>query len=358
MTGKLSTDDNVQAAAPDRADLLGAVVPLRERETRDAGPESALDNVVTFVPRRRGQSAAAPAVQVAVADRPVPDAATERRRQLWLLIVASVAVHGALFAAFGREPAPHASIGVITVSAELVLGSQFNAGRSQAPSESEIDSAAAPEPDRPVEERPETAPRAPEEKTEMRDEPRSEPAPEPHSERQTAVQNEPQPVEKTPEPAADAEAAAAVVEEKPVPPAAAERERRPALRQAARPVREDGEGKRERAAPPSLPSRSSNSIGRGRSDADTNYRGLVAAHLARYKQFPSEARSRGEQGTVTVAFSLSGSGNVTSVRLVRGSGSASIDREAQAMVRRASPFPAPPAGRGLSFTVPVNFHLR
>jgi len=84
---------------------------------------------------------------------------------------------------------------------------------------------------------------------------------------------------------------------------------------------------------------------------------LVSAHLARYKQYPADARSRGDGGTATVAFSLSGSGGVTSVRLTRGSGVASIDQEVQAMVRRASPFPAPPDGRSTSFTVPVSFRL-
>jgi periplasmic protein TonB len=48
---------------------------------------------------------------------------------------------------------------------------------------------------------------------------------------------------------------------------------------------------------------------------------------------------------------------VTSVRLARGSGIASFDQEVQAMVRRASPFPAPPSGQPKSFMVPVSFRL-
>src|SRR6185436_14731847 len=100
-----------------------------------------------------------------------------------------------------------------------------------------------------------------------------------------------------------------------------------------------------------------NNIGVGRSDRDTNYPGIVSAHLRRHQQYPSDARSRGDQGTATVSFGLDGGGRVTSARLVRGSGVASIDQEVQAMVRRASPFPAPPDGRGVSFTVPVRFQL-
>ena len=129
------------------------------------------------------------------------------------------------------------------------------------------------------------------------------------------------------------------------------------IREAARHAKDDGESLRDRAAPSSPPSNASSSIGRGRSDLDTNYHGIVAAHLARYKQMPSSVQS-GTQGTVAVTFSLSGSGSVGSVRLARGSGISAFDQEAQAMVRRASPFPAPPSGRAQSFTVPVAFHMR
>jgi protein TonB len=105
------------------------------------------------------------------------------------------------------------------------------------------------------------------------------------------------------------------------------------------------------------PSTAANNVGVGRSDNTSNYAGMVSAHLRRYQQYPADARSRGEQGTATVSFGLDGGGRVTSARLVRGSGIASIDQEVQAMVRRASPFPAPPSGHAVSFTVPVTFRL-
>ena len=89
----------------------------------------------------------------------------------------------------------------------------------------------------------------------------------------------------------------------------------------------------------STPSTMANNVGVGRSDADSNYAGLVSAHLRRHQQYPADARSRGDQGTATVSFSLDGGGRVTSSQLVRGSGISSIDQEVQAMVRRASPFP-------------------
>jgi protein TonB len=60
----------------------------------------------------------------------------------------------------------------------------------------------------------------------------------------------------------------------------------------------------------------------------------------------------------TISFGIDGGGRVTSVRIVRGTGVASLDQEAQAMPHRASPFPAPPGGRPMTFTVPVSFLMR
>ena len=59
-----------------------------------------------------------------------------------------------------------------------------------------------------------------------------------------------------------------------------------------------------------------------------------------------------------VSFATDGGGRVTRVSLMRGSGVASLDQEETAMVRRASPFPAPPGGRGMTFTVPVDFRIQ
>ena len=107
-------------------------------------------------------------------------------------------------------------------------------------------------------------------------------------------------------------------------------------RRIAAPTRE----KSHKEAKASTPSSQANNVGIGRSANDTNYPGLVSAHLRRHQQYPADARSRGDQGTATVSFSLDGGGRVTSARLARSSGISSIDGEVTAMVRRASPFPA------------------
>ncbi|MFL6930329.1 MAG: energy transducer TonB, partial [Xanthobacteraceae bacterium] len=103
---------------------------------------------------------------------------------------------------------------------------------------------------------------------------------------------------------------------------------------------------------------SASGVGIGRAANDTNYSGLVFAHLARHNQFPADARNRGEQGSAMIGFSLDGGGRVTRVSLVRSSGFSSLDQEAPAMVRRASPFPAPPDGRPVSFTAPASFRIQ
>jgi len=59
---------------------------------------------------------------------------------------------------------------------------------------------------------------------------------------------------------------------------------------------------------------------------------------------------------------VSASGSVISASLTRSSGFARLDNEAVAVIKRASPFPKPPAGllQGgqVSFNLPVNFNIK
>lgn len=337
-------------------DFLGAVIPLRAREAADAPSKEAdlsdvipdLSNVVPIASRRRiGPDKRIPDVTIEDG-RPAPIAVLpDRKRQIALLVGASFAVHTALFAVFNRPPPPLASVGEVSVSVELVLGTNRAAGRSNRPSESEVSSAAAAKKNEPLAEQAEAPKKSVDEK-----QPNAAPAP---KETMTAAVT-PEPAE-LPVPPKDPvdHAASTPVEQKTKP---TEQKPDPAPVRKRANESEDGKSDRRRVTPASTPSVASNSIGLGRSDASTNYRGIVSAHLARYKQFPADARARGDQGTASVTFSLDGGGRVTSVRLARASGVASIDQETQAMVRRASPFPAPPDGRGASFTVPVSFYLR
>ena len=58
----------------------------------------------------------------------------------------------------------------------------------------------------------------------------------------------------------------------------------------------------------SAPSTAANNIGIGRSDSDTTIRVSSRRICAATSNIPSDARSRGDQGTATVSFSLDGGG--------------------------------------------------
>jgi protein TonB len=97
------------------------------------------------------------------------------------------------------------------------------------------------------------------------------------------------------------------------------------------------------------------------SAALASYNQLVAAHLQRFKQYPSGARTAGEQGTSRLSFTLSRSGQVLGSRLAGSSGHPSLDGETLAMVRRAQPFPPMPPElkqASMSFSIPVQFSIR
>jgi protein TonB len=55
------------------------------------------------------------------------------------------------------------------------------------------------------------------------------------------------------------------------------------------------------------------------------------------------ARKMGWEGRVVVAFLVLSDGSVRDVRVVKGSGHPALDRGAVEAVRKAAPFPSPPA---------------
>jgi colicin import membrane protein len=242
--------------------------------------------------------------------RPAPLGAIERRRQMAAFLVLSLALHGILYAAFWEQPRPLASVGIEAITVDLVLGANTEAGLATTPGENELQAAAPAEEVKPNDEQVEQQERA----TEVRPE-------------TPVAETETKPDE-----------AIEVTEEQPV----QKKEATPQPKQTSA----------------GAPSNTASGIGRGRSDADTNYRGQVAAHLTRHKQYPPAARRNSDQGTASVSFTIDGSGRVTAASLVRGSGHISLDHEVEAMVRRASPFPAPPGRRPMSFTVPITFKLQ
>lgn len=93
----------------------------------------------------------------------------------------------------------------------------------------------------------------------------------------------------------------------------------------------------------------------------SNYRGKIVAKIRDKRRYPMGARRQRLQGKTYVSFVIDRSGSVTTVRLARSSGSSILDREALAIVSRASPFPPLPAGytsATMALTVPILFHMR
>jgi TonB family protein len=332
---------------PRSGDLLAAMRPenVRPRDDRAVDPDargSAFQlpawspthwpkNVVPFTRARHGEttSRAAATLLLDPASRPAPLAATERHRRISAFLVLSLALHTVLYAAFwGEEPKPFASVGIESITVDLVIGANTEAGLATTPGENELQAAPADEV-KPEDESVEQQERTPEARPET-----------------SVTERETKPDE--------------VSEAKPEEPTPPE----PPKEQPVENPKQQQPVQKKKAAPPrkhassGAPSNTASGIGRGRSDNDTNYRGQVAAHLTRHKQYPAVARRNRDEGTATVSFTIDDSGRVTAANLVRGSGHASLDQEVQAMVRRASPFPPPPSGRTMSFTVPITYKLQ
>jgi periplasmic protein TonB len=97
------------------------------------------------------------------------------------------------------------------------------------------------------------------------------------------------------------------------------------------------------------------------SNAVPTWKTQIVALLERNKRYPETSQSRREQGVAQVFFSIDRQGRVIDSRVVRSSGAAALDEEALALLRRAQPFPKPPAelgGEHVDLTVPIRFNLK
>jgi periplasmic protein TonB len=68
----------------------------------------------------------------------------------------------------------------------------------------------------------------------------------------------------------------------------------------------------------------------------------LSVRLEAVKRYP--ARAHGERGIAHVVFRLDRNGHVLSSRITQSSGSAVLDEDALATIKRAEPLPAPPSG--------------
>jgi periplasmic protein TonB len=85
----------------------------------------------------------------------------------------------------------------------------------------------------------------------------------------------------------------------------------------------------------------------------------LLAHFNKFKRYPSDRVMQAAE--VVVSFVLDRVGHVVSTHIVKGSGDAAFDDAAIAMLHRSDPVPPPPpvvADDGLTFTLPVIFHVQ
>lgn len=128
---------------------------------------------------------------------------------------------------------------------------------------------------------------------------------------------------------------------------------KPAEKKKAAPQKTEPARKAAKPAPKTGASRGSTSQGdassAGTSTAARTYPAEVQRRIARTRQ-----RRSGAPGRVVVAFSVNGSGGLTGLSIAQSSGKSSTDQAALDHIRRAAPFPAPPAGARRNFRIPVS----
>lgn len=91
-----------------------------------------------------------------------------------------------------------------------------------------------------------------------------------------------------------------------------------------------------------------------------SYYALIAVTLAKHKRYPKYARTKGQEGTVLLSFTVLSSGLVKNIKIKQSSGYRQLDRAVKKMVKEASPlppFPAQQSEQEIIITIPIVFKL-
>jgi periplasmic protein TonB len=94
---------------------------------------------------------------------------------------------------------------------------------------------------------------------------------------------------------------------------------------------------------------------------DPSWQTLLVKHLQQFKNYPSTARARSEQGVVVLAVTIDRDGHVLARHIVKSSGHPDLDDEVLSLVERAQPLPAFPPSMTqarLDLAVPIRFSLQ
>lgn len=89
------------------------------------------------------------------------------------------------------------------------------------------------------------------------------------------------------------------------------------------------------------------------------YLGIIQSRIQRLKEYPAQARLRGQEGTVEVSFAVGANGEIEDFRIVQSSGSALLDRAVERLFSRLR---LPPPDQDLlpqlaALNLPVLFEL-
>lgn len=106
-------------------------------------------------------------------------------------------------------------------------------------------------------------------------------------------------------------------------------------------------GKAAKAAQPRQASKAKARQAQGNAAA-SNYPGQVMRRISRVPRPRTSAR-----GVAVIKFSIAANGKLASAGIAGSSGSAALDRAALAVVRKAQPFPPPPAGARRSYSIKI-----
>lgn len=100
--------------------------------------------------------------------------------------------------------------------------------------------------------------------------------------------------------------------------------------------------------------------GSGASEELKNYQTTLQAWLEKHKRYPKKALRKRIEGQGTLYFKLDRIGNVVTFELRKKTGSRILDREIEAMLRRASPMPTADSHSrtgNLEFVIPISFRI-
>lgn len=84
--------------------------------------------------------------------------------------------------------------------------------------------------------------------------------------------------------------------------------------------------------------------GAGEFVTTNDYFGMVRLKIESCKKYPESAKLRHMEGRVKVRFVIIADGNISSLKVVKHAGHASLNTAALNAVKKAAPFPRPPSG--------------